>query len=252
MLCAEFSRLAYCSSDRIRAELSRIGFELRGFFNEKDSKADTQAFLASNATLAVLAFRGTQPDSIQDLLTDAKVKLPPWQGPGRVHAGFAYALGIVWTEIAKEFQSCKCRLLFTGHSLGAALATLAAAMHRPQAVFTFGSPRVGDPNFAAALAGLQISRYVDCADLICRLPFSWYLQFFPPAILKYIHVGRVHYADQRGQVSVDPAEQMIKSDQREARLQFLKQYAGRPGNVLIRDLADHAPLNYVSAVSGRS
>ena len=35
-----------------------------------------------------------------------------------------------------------------------------------------------------------------------------------------------------------------------ARGEYFIKYGGRIGNVLFRDLADHAPVNYVSAVLG--
>ena len=44
------------------------------------------------------------------------------------------------------------RLILAGHSLGAALATLAATVFPPALLVTLGSPRVGDAEFVAALA----------------------------------------------------------------------------------------------------
>ena len=35
-------------------------------------------------------------------------------------------------------------MLYTGHSMGDALAILAASLRRPRAVYTFGAPRMGD------------------------------------------------------------------------------------------------------------
>lgn len=33
-------------------------------------------------------------------------------------------------------------------------------------------------------------------------------------------------------------------------LDYLRRHAWRPGNLLLRSLADHAPVNYISAVLG--
>jgi triacylglycerol lipase len=69
-------------------------------------------------------------------------------------------------------------LYITGHSLGAALATLAAvdiaAHYRPRTmeVYTFGGPRVGDPYFAFAHNGLVPvhQRIFNDNDLVVHLP----------------------------------------------------------------------------------
>lgn len=91
--------------------------------------------------------------------------------PGRVHPGFAHSLADVWEEIAAAIQGlCQAHLpellsgygagrsvplCFTGHSRGGALAVLAGlraltTFVLPVRVVTFGAPRVGDPDFAAA------------------------------------------------------------------------------------------------------
>ena len=40
----------------------------------------------------------------------------------------------------------------------------------------------------------------------------------------------------------------IATDRANARREYLAKYAARPGNVLVRELADHAPINYVRAL----
>ena len=89
-------------------------------------KKDTQCYLAWNDALAIVAFRGTQADSLQDLITDAAIPVGTWdQLPGElVHSGFLEALDAVWQDIAQAEELKHRRVWFTGHSLGAALATL--------------------------------------------------------------------------------------------------------------------------------
>src|SRR5438132_7446472 len=87
--------------------------------------------------LSVLAFRGTEGDDPTDLATDATALLTQWENGGRVHQGFAHALLDTWPIIQPLLESVEQTLLFTGHSLGAALATLAASKHRPTGVYTF-------------------------------------------------------------------------------------------------------------------
>ena len=112
------------------------------------------AFVARCWTKArCLAFRGTQ--NIGNCLTDADsllVSQPPY--PGRVHCGFATAVEKIWPQV-RELLGRPCRtrpLWLTGHSLGAAMATLASVRlthegYKVRAVYTYGSPRAGDRLF---------------------------------------------------------------------------------------------------------
>ena len=74
----------------------------------------------------------------------------------------------------------KMPIYFTGHSLGAALATLAAykalrLKPRPCALYTFGSPRVAGKELASLmddkLSG-QVHRVVNYRDIVPRVPLS--------------------------------------------------------------------------------
>jgi metal-dependent amidase/aminoacylase/carboxypeptidase family protein len=78
------------------------------------------------------------------------------------------------------------RLYITGHSLGAAMAVLAAAKiaidespslrHRLHGVYTFGQPAVGDTRFATQCKGLfgdRLYRHIYAADVVPCLPPAW-------------------------------------------------------------------------------
>lgn len=126
----------------------------------------------------VLAFRGT--DIIQDWLTDANCGLQ--QGPSAwpVHAGF--------NETFKSFREDLDRFMrgrtpgpihCVGHSLGGALASLAAD-HLSQSgignvkLYTFGAPRVGVAGFArnltSKLGAENIHRVYHLADPVSMIP----------------------------------------------------------------------------------
>ncbi len=247
-LCAELSRLVYCkfestddTEQKVREILRGIGFDTTEFF----SVAGTQGFLTTDTTqhLSVLVFRGTEAEDPTDLATDAEAWLTSWDRGGRVHRGFAEALLRAWPTIQDLLKQVERKLLFTGHSLGAALATLAASTYRPAGVYTFGSPLVGDEAFTNTLSGLDIQRYVDCCDIVCQMP---------PEILGYRHVGTVQYIDRDGVRKTNPTAEEIREDQLQGREQYVLKYAWKIGNVAVRELADHAPVNYVSGVSGRA
>ena len=210
LVLTDCARLAY-EKERVisQALMEQWGFRHFRFFSRKG----TQAFVAANDDIIVVAFRGTEPKKLRDWHTDAKVKKE--QGPaGKVHRGFKKALQAVWVDRAgkagvrtsiDEFQNKGQSVWFTGHSLGAALATLAVAelsIREDRAVnglYTIGQPRVGDRKFAAAFNGIfqnRCFRFVNNNDLVTRVP---------PRQSKYSHVGRALYIDSDGQLHDDIA-----------------------------------------------
>lgn len=221
-IAAEFSRLAYRRFEQdadekqlITEAIGAIGYRKAGWFQEAagTSRFGAKAFAAADDEgQAIIAFRGTQADSFRDLVTDASFILENWDRPGRVHSGFSASLSSILAPIALWLhETDPKRLLLTGHSLGAALATLLAARladgERPIELVTFGSPRVGDAALAASLESLAVRRYVNCTDAIALLP--------PPLI--YSHVRGLHYIDRDGTIHAgdEPAIAMAQ-DQRTA------------------------------------
>ncbi len=257
ILCAGMSRLAYCrkapdfgcDQDRIRENLQSIGFTPYKFLESPGTAhgKGVHCFVAlredpqPSRRLAVVAFRGTDVKDGTNLWYDVDLELEPWTREGRVHKGFAAALSQVQQDTVATLDSLQgYRLLYTGHSLGAAMATLLAGLKKPDALYTFGSPRVGDAGFVASLQGVKNFRFQDCCDLVTRVP---------PEELGYQHLGQPHYIDRQRRVILNPGEQFISRDHRRARFRFLFRYAWRPGNVSLRDMADHAPMNYVWPVA---
>ena len=257
MLCAGMSRLAYCRKDaefafdqaRIRENLQSIGFAPYRFLESANTSHGKGAHCLivvrddpqPSRKLAVVVFRGTDVKDVSNLLYDADLQLGAWIGKGRVHKGFAAALGQVQQDALAALNALpEYRLLYTGHSLGAAMATLLACLNKPAALYTFGSPRVGDATFVSSLQGVANHRFQDCCDLVARVP---------PEELGYRHVGQPHYIDRKRCVIMNPDERFVSKDHGRARWRFLLRYAWRPGNVRVRDLADHAPMNYVWPVA---
>lgn len=261
-ICAEFCRLTYCNAadtlafdrPKITGVLTNLGFSVPTFV---ESPAET-AFLAGSGfhallakhggrNLSLLGFRGTNKQDLLNLLADCAALGQPWDRGGQVHAGFAAALGAVRPGLEAAKSSINSRLLITGHSLGAAMATLLASAwnsdFREMALYTFGSPRVGDVAFVTTLKDVASQRYVDCCDGVTEVPPPI------PGIL-YQHVGSPQYIDRKGRVTPDPGILRIGEDRLAANVEYAATYAGRPGNNLVRALADHAPINYVSAVMG--
>ncbi len=161
-------------------EIRNTGFVKYQAFH--DSVTGLQGFLAGNSKGMVLTFRGST--EITDWVVDAA--LPLIDGdvlglPGRVHAGFAYALRSQWTQIEaaiNRFGGYNKPLFISGHSLGGALATLAAYKlanegYQVQGLYTYAAPRSGDREYADWGAGLlegRHFRFINDRDLVPRYP----------------------------------------------------------------------------------
>lgn len=152
------------------------------YLNFDNENIHARVYRSESTKLAVIAFRGTQPGSVKNWEVDADIHmkhiyLGP-SGPGRpdgpsssnVHEGFFEALEKVLPHVRKWVEGyvegtqgmfgvppayTGWKLVFTGHSLGGALAILAATMAEsqgwqrlPDAVVTFGAPRVADHNLS--------------------------------------------------------------------------------------------------------
>jgi len=197
---ASMAKLAYDEFEKggdikkdFEAKLNSGGFELVATFNSADT--DTQAFLAKNKEYAVLAFRGTS--SKQDIVTDAKA-IKARMSEGEAHTGFVGAYKSIMGQIKDEIKNMPgFPLYITGHSLGAALATVATQyLERDQiqeskaplrdqiaACYTFGSPRVGDKFFAEKLKS-PVYRVVNTTDIVTVVPLM---------LMGYTHVGDVRF-----------------------------------------------------------
>lgn len=246
-ICAEASRLAYRKFERDRDvrtglehDLARVG--LNAFESFGSWATGTQAFAVRmrDPKQALVVFRGTEPDEVADLATDLELSTTKWDGDVRVHAGFDAAFesvrGAIEAWLAKH---APLPPIVTGHSLGAALATLAASRWRASRLVTFGCPRVGNEAFAHTIPAQSNRRYVDGCDVVTEIP--------PEIPNLYVHAGTAIYIDRHGRLQPGWNAERIAIDRGDARLDYLAKFAWRFGNVLMRDLADHAPINYVRA-----
>ena len=249
-LCAELSRLAYygkagsIDQTKLREYLNGV-FDLRVVADVEGS----QGFLVENDNMVAMVFRGTE--GVRDVLTDLDYFPRPWTArgapAGRVHRGFARALGHVLPLLEAALPVEPKPLVLSGHSLGAAMATLAASQLQASELHTFGEPRAGNAEFARFLhrnveEGLTYHRYVDCCDIVTRVP---------PGFMGFRHCGVLHYIDVNGDIHRSPDKHTISSDRARARRDYWRHHALGRGNVWLRDLADHAPINYLSAILGR-
>jgi hypothetical protein len=258
-VCAEMARLAYSrkepafsfDQDLIAKVLQGQGYTGQHFFESKGTPdgMGTHCFVAVDDLkgVAIVAFRGTDAQDHSDLAADANALQIDWvlngQAHGKVDAGFAHALAHVQDDLIPAIDALRARqykTLYTGHSLGAAMATLLASLRPPDHLYTIGSPRVGDKDFLATLARVENSRFVDCCDIVARIP--------PEMGGVYAHLGPPYYIDQGRSVRKDPGDEYIGEDRLHASADYILKFGWIRGNVAVRELADHAPINYVEAI----
>jgi hypothetical protein len=185
------------------------------------------AYLIQSACgrVAFLTYRGTEPFELATWATDADVKpvavKPDPNGKAAVHGGFYRNQRATWFDVVAGLQRAsagdsilarsgagaitqpQCErgtpdpgekiapleaFYVTGHSLGGAMAVLAAyrmqadgaySAFKPylKALYTFGQPMVGNPEFAEQCRQLEFfaSKYVRCVyqrDVVPHLPPS--------------------------------------------------------------------------------
>lgn len=251
---AELSRLAYrkhpteagASDPAPRTILASVGLRETLFLDRRGTQCLGVESAAASSPCAVLAFRGTSEP--RDLLIDVAYRPMAWD-VGRVHGGFIDALQPVWPDLQPWLSALRVPLLLTGHSLGAALATLVAVRSKvaPCAVYTFGSPRAGDLDFArAAEARAPIHRVVNDLDVVATSPG------FQP----FVHAGAPVRIDLNGGVhAADPSESLAGAPAAtHLRFGLAARLAGASAFRFLTvqgpppELADHAPANYVAGL----
>ena len=133
----------------------------------------------------ILVFRGTS--KMQDWMANLSASAKRWGTQGMVHQGFMESFTPLWEQLEPVLKKIDTPILYTGHSLGAAHATLAASLLPPTVLYTYGSPRVGDEEFASRLKDVQAFRIVNGQDIVPALPVAG-------KPLHYVHVGQlVHF-----------------------------------------------------------
>lgn len=269
--CAEASALAYKDAAFIDAyskeKLAPLGWTATS--HEVDS-THAVALLSSDA--AVLAFRGTRvslnllteaPINLWDLLTDFSVGFFKTEEHGQIHSGFYNAFRNFWNTRGDIIRSQigTRSLHLTGHSLGGALATVAARLvnlgpQNPASLYTFGSPTVGDEVFREGFEtlGLPVFRFVHGYDLVTTVA---------PPEMRYTHVGDIIHIDENGSGTLSRRKQhtLLKSLRYNVKgvpkgiIKMVKQLGSITSSAplsfqLPKDaLVEHAPINYCRKLS---
>lgn len=243
-----FSLLAYIHAELSEAERQRLVTSLGALgYSLVDTATGgatgTYAFCAisDDQLAAVIAFRGTQLSDIRGVVADLLVLPTNWNNNGAmVHAGFEIAYAGIRDDVDRWMSTLNAiKVTFVGHSMGAALATLAGTLYPKTSVMTIGGPRVGNEAFISLIPGQQLTRVVNCTDAVANLP--------PEGLFGYTHPSQRTYLDSTGKRHFNPGDGFIANDQQAGRALYVSKYALKLGVLPCRELADHSPINYLNA-----
>jgi triacylglycerol lipase len=200
LLMARLSSLAYFDNQ----SFTELGYD-SVFIDHNDS----QAYVLWDIDDIILVSRGTQPTELADIEADIQFNLVQSIGQhGLVHYGFKRSVDHVWSDMSALLTKYSNRKVWcTGHSLGAAMATIISARCcglknvATPTLFTFGSPRVGNQDYVNYLSsqGIEHYRWVNSADVVARNP-----------IAPYKHHGNLCYFDHHGRLAVRTEWQRTK------------------------------------------
>lgn len=211
-VCAGY---AYASPDVLTMMLARMGMagnRCRAVTMEVDPmfiRSTANVVQSGDGRVVIVSYRGTEPMSLINWLTDADVypeqvqlPFPGSDGHFWVHAGFYRNVRATRFEVLRALQRAAggqsvlegdqpCPhpmqvLYLAGHSLGGAMAALLGIMlhtdpafaglaERLRAVVTFGQPMVGSPDLAEACQAEEffassVVRHVFQDDVVPHLP----------------------------------------------------------------------------------
>nr|WP_314527512.1 lipase family protein [uncultured Pseudomonas sp.] len=153
----------------------------------------TQFFYAISALQVLVAWRGTEMDSFEDLRTDltfrpvepristsceTKVSCDDLASKGSVHLGFRDAFKKARRIYAQHFEEMIYenlggkKLFISGHSLGGALGLIYASSIKEKnpLVYTYGMPRTFTLNAVETFENLLHFRHVNDTDLVPSVP----------------------------------------------------------------------------------
>lgn len=187
-------QFAYSPEDEGKAQF-RDEFDMEAAFLSVDN---TQAYVATNDEHILVIFRGSQDpttiDGLKDwLLTNAVNLLIQPEGDlsteflaagvgARFHQGFVNAITEIWPQlfalVEAKTQEYDRPVWIAGHSLGGALAKLAAWLFKRKfinvhQIYTYGAPMVGNAEAAKAIDREfpnSLFRYVNNPDPVPLLP----------------------------------------------------------------------------------
>ena len=214
------------------------------------SKSSAQAAFVEHEDYLCMTFRGTDTtmndwEAARDWIDNLKA-FPKQTSFGRFHMGFYQSFEDVWNSLKNAYDLASKKksrpLFFTGHSLGGAMASIAAAKRVGEdlpftSTYTFGQPRAMTRKTAQAVNAECLNRFFrfqNNNDIVTRLPAR---------LMGYSHIGTFIYIKEEGDLDHEPGYW----------LRFLDSMHGIVDYVRDDDsdksiLGDHDMDNYLEAI----
>jgi triacylglycerol lipase len=197
LMCVDACLASYLNGDLAKQKIRQYVYDYDDVQQFSVNTSQVTCFKTQNIEY-VIAFRGT--DDWDAMIKDAKTWQVDSETIGDVHAGFKEYLDDVYHHVLNWLQGLsaleqKFPIIVTGHSLGAAAASIFVTRlkhlgYENVSLYTYGSPRVGDRTWANQFSEIPAYRFVNNNDIVCRVPtgLGWYQ-----------HVGELLYINYDGQ-----------------------------------------------------
>ncbi|KAF1954147.1 alpha/beta-hydrolase [Byssothecium circinans] len=181
---------------------------------QNTAETDATGFVATDTTnsLIVISFRGSKSDKNWDSNLDVGLDSFSACSGCKAHGGFKASWEESQAAVVKAVKDAqakypKYKVIATGHSLGGAMATIAAAALRASGttvdLYTYGAPKAGNDKLASFLQktdkGLSY-RVVHKNDPVPALPPS------VPFLLPFEHIQPEYYITTAGNATVKAAD----------------------------------------------
>src|SRR5919201_371364 len=203
LLFAELANISYLSRAEAGLLAYQIGLPEIRFYDHDGA----QAYIFGNEHDAVVTCRGTEPNDWNDVKADLDLERAMAETVGWVHRGFKREVDELWPRLEQALVNNTRTLWFAGHSLGAAMAAICAGRCRlsyirsnPRALFTFGSPRVGNRRYVNYVQ-MEAYRWANNNDIVARVPPAW---------LGFRHKGQEIYLNAYGKIRMLTHWQRVK------------------------------------------
>ena len=164
----------------------------------------SDAYVLEDDEDVIVVCRGTEVKQIADVKADLSISKTDAR-VGKIHIGFNHYVDKIWPAVLSRGVNAKKQnktLWLTGHSLGAAMATIMSYRFAiydlaatPAGLFTYGSPRVGNRKFVNYFNTLPFEhhRWVNDGDIVTKIPFAPF----------FYHCGIMHHIDSKGQITMN-------------------------------------------------
>ena len=183
---AHIASITYEDAKAAKPKFKALGYTVVEFFDIDNAQA---YLLKGSDGVHVLSFRGTEVSEPSDILADLKAGKNIEPIGGKIHVGFKGEINKLWPTLEKAVANIDS-LHVTGHSLGAAMATIASGRMQSKvlALVTFGSPRVGNKDYVNCLTFTHYRVQNNCDD-VTKVPFS---------LMGFVHHGTHKYINYYG------------------------------------------------------